>query len=493
MMASRCLLYLDTRGLSSFLVAQGTVIPDASFSRPGDGSFAAYLASRPDTVFSLVVDVPDEAFAIESQPFLRGNDRRHLLTRLQARRFPGTPFVTHRSLGRNPEGRRDERILFHALTRPALLQPWLDEISRANARFAGLHSAAAANERLGNAADANLPAFLLGGFTPSGIRLSLIENGRLRFSRLTPAPSAPAATLAPRLQEEARAIREHLIGQRELSRDVVLPVFVLAHPDDHADLSKASNADGAPLTVLDLQQVARKCGLRTPPTGSDSLPLILHVVATTRNLPQFAPESTLTARQAGPAGLAIGLAGACCAALCIAASLQIHTENGALAEKTVHDQARLKELEVRLARVEAETAALPAPQASLQPILQRMDDLKRASLGPDKLLAALARTLDAFPDVALHSLEWTVSPSGIPEAIIELDLPEGLDEQPRQLARLCRQILDSLQSTPSLRASAEQLPAGLDARQTTLLPAKTSAKKEMPRLIVRMHLEQVSP
>ena len=137
------------------------------------------------TRLSLLVDLPDEAHHLETLPFIRGRDRRPMLARRQEHLFGDTPFRSYLSLGRERSGRRDERILFAALTRPATIQPWLQRIVQSPCILAEVVSTSFLSQALAAPLHSGATPFLLVHTTPAGLRVSCFENSQLRFSRLT--------------------------------------------------------------------------------------------------------------------------------------------------------------------------------------------------------------------------------------------------------------------------------------------------------------------
>ena len=68
--------------------------------------------------------------------------------------------------GREPEGRRDDRVLYTAITNPEVLRPWLEAIERLHVPLAGIHSAAVFSGNLLAELDLVFPHALLVTFTP---------------------------------------------------------------------------------------------------------------------------------------------------------------------------------------------------------------------------------------------------------------------------------------------------------------------------------------
>jgi hypothetical protein len=65
----------------------------------------------------------EEGFQLEDLPYVQGGDRNALLQRRLSQYYYNTPLSAAISLGRAKEGRRDEKVLFAALTRVETFTP----------------------------------------------------------------------------------------------------------------------------------------------------------------------------------------------------------------------------------------------------------------------------------------------------------------------------------------------------------------------------------
>ncbi len=116
-MKPRRLLYLSAHQMTAFVWRSGEVMSEGAYSATADGhqQFAAYLAQYPSSVFSLLVNVSEEGFHVESIPFLRGADRKLVIERKLGQLFFNRALTTSLSLGYEKSKRKDERVLLAAL------------------------------------------------------------------------------------------------------------------------------------------------------------------------------------------------------------------------------------------------------------------------------------------------------------------------------------------------------------------------------------------
>ncbi|MDM8557883.1 hypothetical protein [Candidatus Parabeggiatoa sp. HSG14] len=177
------------------LLAQGkTLIEIQRFQSisNGEAEFAAYLKHDPKTPISWLVDTTQEEYQTVLIPHVLGKDRRDLMNHKRKRMFEHAIYNYGVVQGREAEGRRDDRVLFTALSNPSFLQPWLDLIASYKVPLVGIYSMPLLSQCLLKYLP-KAPYTLLVGHTPqisslspAGLRQSFFINQKLQFSRLIP-------------------------------------------------------------------------------------------------------------------------------------------------------------------------------------------------------------------------------------------------------------------------------------------------------------------
>ncbi|MBI4986002.1 MAG: hypothetical protein HZC24_11870 [Rhodocyclales bacterium] len=467
-MAAPCVLFLDAFGLRAY--RDGAL--DAEFAADDDGhaAFAAYLAARRHRVFHLLANLAEEAFQAEEIPWLHGRDRRAVVGRKLGQAFYGTPYCTDLPQGRLPAGRRDERVLLMALTRPEAVAPWLARLDAAEAPLARLVSLP---QVLGEACQRAQGSRLLLTPTRGGLRQTFFADGRLCLSRLTPWEADVAApTLCRR---EAQTVRAYLVGQRLLAADAPLPVQVLGP-------APAPDGDG-----LRFESIDRLGGLLLPTTDADALFVGLLLRRPPRR--QFAPPPArrwFRLRQIRRTLLGGGLA--FCAGCLLLAALQLP-----VIQQLRDDAAQLQLRNVAAAQAyRAAQAALPplalAPDR-LRALVARRDELVRAAPGPAPLLQQLGAVLNDFPEIELERLQWRNvdrlddAPAGR-HALVAIDavLPTGM--APREQLDLVERFAARLRAAPELQVRLLKPPFAAASDQTL----RSSAEVATPSF--SLHLAQ---
>ncbi|GLT23244.1 hypothetical protein GCM10007933_27080 [Zoogloea oryzae] len=472
-MADRRILHLSAAGLASH--APGASAADSHFAPDADGlaRFATYLTAHARTRFTLLIDLPDELFSTETIPPLRGRDRLRLLARRQERLGAGVTHVTRLSLGTRNTSKPEESVLLAALTRPESLRPWFDALTHAGSIVTSAHSI----PFVGMALLAHLPPAayapdapqLLASLGPAGLRVSCYSDGKLRFSRLTPAGADPWASCHPEIQRT----RQYLHAQRILGHDMPPQIRVLAHPDHHATI-RNNAPDG--IDCVDLVALAHNCGA-PPPIGSDSLPLLIQLLARAPRLPAIHVPALGRAQRIARIGQAAILG----TALVVGASFALGAANYMASQESDAQSTQLRtqitDAQRLLDQARAAIPPTPHPPAAIHATHARAVRL-HAAADIDTRLNAVSRAFDQHPQIELDRLEWTLNPTD-PDPALTIRLHINLPIQGANT--LAETFAATLQTTTQATATID--PTGTPA---------ADAKQRQP-LVVRIDFPPSAP
>ena len=166
------------------LVTRGKrIVSRREFAVAGAGAtaFERYLAGMADVPTHLFTDLAEEDFRLDTIPHVGTGDREAILARKLAQIFRNTPYRHALLQGRETEGRRDDRVIYTAITNGEVLRPWLEIIERLKVPLAGIHSSAV--------------------FSATAPRTSSTSSSRTRCS----SRSRPATRCARRISATARS------------------------------------------------------------------------------------------------------------------------------------------------------------------------------------------------------------------------------------------------------------------------------------------------
>lgn len=478
-MRARYFLYLSAAGLSVYRQPCENPVAERHFGPDTSGleTFRGWLRELSASArLTLVVDLPDEGFTVELQPFVRGTDRNPLLERRGRQAFPGTPYLTQQSLGRETEGRRDERILFAALTSPETIRPWIDAIETAERILAGVTSPPFLLQPITrHLKQPDTPLFLV-HTTAAGTRVTCLQQGVPLFSRLNPTDTPSDRPDSHSLVDDVRRTYHYLVGQRILPRLQILPILLLSTQDETSTYTAgADTQQELQFQHVDLRALAHALNA-PPPTDSDSLPLLLALGHPRIRLTQFMhgkARHTQRRHIAHLAGTTLSLLTLGCSGL-IAIGNTLETRT--LQEQTEHTRTEIQAIERETLALAAATPELPMPLPQLQAGIAQANQLIAQRRSPETLLRELAKVLDSLPDAEIETLEWTNAVDGHASSETQQRLRVRFAQAPAAASAKARaeqatHIINALRRMTATQVEMEQLPSELDPERVLSAPA----------------------
>lgn len=242
-------LLLSAQGLCAFSWRRGALLADGRFAADEAGrlEFVRYLSELPDAPLYLVADIIEEDFRLESVAHVVGRDRTALLERKLAQFFRTSEYRAARIQGREEGGRRDDTVLFCALTNNDQMAFWVETILGQRAPLRGVLSASWLIERLagGLGLDGEAHVLVVNLQEQSGLRQTYLQRGQLKFSRLSPRSVLRAENPAEMIVAECVHTRQYLERLKLLPRDRPLEVHVIAQGEIGGEVEGGLTADGS--------------------------------------------------------------------------------------------------------------------------------------------------------------------------------------------------------------------------------------------------------
>jgi hypothetical protein len=400
--------------LTAWRWRRGALDCEAAFSPTEAGwrQFAGYLAQNPRSAFSLLANVAEEGFHVETIPDLSGADRRKVIGRRLSQAFYGASLTAAASLGHEKGRRKDERLLLAAFTRPAFLRPWLDGIAAADAALSGIFSLPLVAAPL--LKELRLPPepCMLLSVQDQSIRQSFFDKGKLHFSRLTPLPHNG---IAQSLAAESFKLQQYLASQRLIGRGQTITAHVLAHPGAFDTIrTNCVDTQAVRFDLLDITECARRVGLKTGLRDSHAETLFLHLLATHPPSVQFAGEDLrhsfriVQARSwlQGIGALAMA-AGLLFSGDALFDARQIARDAEALGAEAASGRQRYGDIVKTFPSV-------PADEETFKRVIGHYLAEERRSAAPDAFYREISRALEAAPSIEIDRLDWTIGGADAP-------------------------------------------------------------------------------
>jgi hypothetical protein len=408
-MAAKRILLLDGRYLTAHHWSAGHVKVEGEFSHEPAGleAFAAYLKKHRSSLFYLLADVTEEGFQLEDIPYVQGADRSALLQRRLSQYYYNTPLSAAISLGRAKEGRRDEKLLFAALTRIETFTPWLETLRQAEALLAGIYSvplvlAECCPQLLGGGGPV-----LFVSLTRGGVRQSFFDQGKLHFSRLSQLATRSIEEIGRTSADDSAKIYQYLLAQRQIPRGTALRTVVLAHATQIPALQNfCSNSGDIQFEFIDIGDIAQRDGLKDVLPDSAADKLFIQCLAVKTPPQQFAPASDRRFYRLWQMRFALTSA-----AWLVLAGCLLYAGKTALnlydLRNTIESTQSLNVADTQ--RYKAILEGLPKVSITpdnLRALMGRFEALQKRSPAMEPLLRHLSMALNEVPKVELTRLAW---------------------------------------------------------------------------------------
>ncbi|MGB7596273.1 MAG: hypothetical protein WBM09_01780 [Gallionella sp.] len=407
-MKQALLLFLSADRLHAHLMAGSESVLQQDFSDAPEGleSFKSLLQTTKCPTY-LLTDLIEEDFRHEIVPHLIGSSRDALFQRKFDQFYRGTPFRKATLLQRQKTGRRDDDILFSALTNPALLMPWLKIMEAEQTPLGGIYSVPQISEPL--IKDQESKHLLLISWEKfSGLRQTYFSDHRLQISRLTPVHSE--LTFQDAVVSELGRTYQYLKSLSLLPAGQTLDVRILCHADDRSELqNKLPDDPDVHYDFADIDELGKKLKLGYRFTDSDASQIFLHQLASNRPGTNYASAEHTRYYTLWQMRRALYWGSG---ALLVASILWSSTT---IWQSGVNTSA-VEDLKFQTARMLQEanqiTQSFPVtdtPAADMKSSVTVMRKLDQYGSAPRTVMKPISAVLDRFPQIGINELDWQQS------------------------------------------------------------------------------------
>ncbi len=409
----KLILYLSSQGLDVYRSDGKGIECLATFSSDTQGQqdFATFLQDMPKAPCHILADLIEEEFREELLPHTLGRDRAALHGRHAARLFRATPFRCSRVLGRRKSGRKDDQVLFCALTNPDAVEPWLGILADRHMPLAGIHSLPLLTGQLVKplgARSANM--LVITEQNRDALRETFIKDGQVQFSRLAPLPDGGSSIFGGLLGSEVDKIRRYLHTLKLFGRDESLDVFVISGGSRLASArAHCQDTELVCFQYRDVHEVARSLGFAAYPHAYSCEALFVYLLAKRRVSNHYAQGThrrgffTWQLRHAlGVATVATAAAGLLWSGLNLADGLLLDRQTQAIRAQLGRAEERYRQAAERLPDVGVTAADILAA-------VNIADRLQGRRSDPGVVLSTIGQALAQRPGLVPDKLQWFTS------------------------------------------------------------------------------------
>ncbi|GBG13687.1 uncharacterized protein NMK_1238 [Novimethylophilus kurashikiensis] len=363
-------------------------------SEIGHENFARWLGRFSGATCHLLIDSPDESLKLETLPHVLGIGRSAMVRRKLDQFQPSHVYKAALCMGRESEGRRDDRYLFTALTQEALLHPWLDIVERSAHPLSGIAQMPVACHRLARILSLSTENLLLITRHQHSLRQNHFVKGALSMSRTVNATSDAPHHL---VGETEKALLYLLNAQTAGTSAPLQVVF--------AGVEEAGLADAFETTCQVIpSQILEKQLRLADDTFSQHPDLLFMAVIALHGCPgNLAQPSQMARSRSQQLRLGLNLAGAALlTSTAVAAGIHIST--------AIQLQQEAEDLSKLTRQLPPYASAKPHSQTpsgkQLYATVELASRIEHSYRTPLEFMQVLSAALDKLPEIQLDKLEW---------------------------------------------------------------------------------------
>lgn len=388
----------------------------------GHDRFEDFLSQHSKYPVIIINDVIEESFRNETVVHVAATDRKALLDRKLNYSFRNTLYRAARITGREKTGRRDDKVMLSAITKPELIHPWVDKILSMKIAIQAVSSVSYLTEthlaKIGKSPEHLMIISLEGG---TSLRQTYLKKGRVLFSRLTTLASADVSSLGHSVYQESLQIRQYLERIKLLSYESSLQVRVFVpHSQDEMKASLSSSKLNS-FECFNTYDEALNCNLDlqgSEPTGLYVFLAQLLQKARFEDAYGYFDIKRYKHLKTISQGLALVSGAMVIAALVVNTPTLSDTLNKNSLRETVESQTvPLRQEYSRLTERFPET---PIDSKEMALIVETYETIERQSYDPISALSVVSEALAQSPDLHISKIDWSVQ-----ETELEQDASQG--------------------------------------------------------------------
>lgn len=414
--STKRILLINFDGMSVYTLEGVRLIHVARFSPGEEGieNFQFYLADTKKTPVTILVDSVSEDFVVETVAHTSAFDRPALFKRKMDQHFRGAEYRSAGVVGRADGDRKDDKVLFSALTKGKGVDPWVQALLAEEVPIQSITSPAFALCKV--AAHYNLmtsDTILLVNWEQSGIRQTLITDAKVVFSRLTPLPTYQGSEPSELIIEASQQSKEYLERIGLVPFDTKLDVHIITPDLDDHDFDRFQGHRSFKLikhhNSVDMMQIDRFSGAQKEVTA---VLLCLDWGIRTGLLKNiYAPSAALRFYHLKQARRLIATLSIAVMVLGIILSAPV----------LVGSYDRLRNIErigMEITPIQSDydqlTAAFPEtpiPADAMALAVSSFSIIRSQVQNPTEMLVEIGRVMSRFPSISLSTIDWNLTPS----------------------------------------------------------------------------------
>lgn len=380
------------------------------FGKAPDAEFNQFLHEYEGLPVILVTDYLEESFRHDTGVHVSGTDRDALLERKLNYSFRNTPYRAASIVGRESEGRKDDRILLSALTKPEMLEPWVKVMLEQKVKIQAVTSVAYLMQAYSQKAGLNDKYLMIVSIDESSdLRQTFLRDGQIQFSRLTSLTTKETAALPDAINHESLQIRQYLERIKLLPFDSQMVIRVFSpFKIDEATLENYNNELNV-FQCFNIQDLAQSFALTLDGLDKSPTSLFLGRILQRSKLQNiYAPLHVRKYFQLS--SLASGLATTGISLVVITILMKVFSLIDSIGNWDLVDnlQAQTAPLNRQYEQLTESFPDTPIPSAEMALVVETAEHITQNSYNVEDALAMISQALTAAPELQITTINWEV-------------------------------------------------------------------------------------
>lgn len=371
--------------------------------------FLAEVRKYPEHPVIVVADLIDENFRHDLIVHVGGNDREALIRRKLDFTFRTTRYRIGRIKGREKDGRKQDKLLLAAISKPEMIDIWINLLLADKRPIQGITSLAwLLRSYLPLKKLDKEQTLLVVSIDPCNcLRQSFFADGKLMFSRLTNLTYHGGAELAAAIHNETLQVRQYLERIQFVQYEAPLHIQVIAAlgarqlplADYSTEINRFEHIDCS----ADIARLALGDGTRTiKPVHY----VLAQVLATSTPPNVYAPPAVTRYHDLLRLGSLVGLAAGVVMLIGIGGNLPLALGVKDKWDQAANFEARTQPLLLQYDSLSRTFPATPIPSVEMALVVDAYKRIKQQLLNPVAALNMITAAMTQTDGVLLTSIQW---------------------------------------------------------------------------------------
>lgn len=389
----------------------------------GQARFDDFLEANSSYPLIVLTDVIEESFRNETVVHVSSTDRKALLERKLSYSFRNTLYRSARITGREENGRRDDTVMLSAITKPELVNPWVEKALSKKMAIQSISSVAYLSQDYLAGGDAKTAEHLMLVSLEDGknLRQTYFRSGEVLFSRLTTLAAVDAESLGASVHQESLQIRQYLERIKLISYTSLLEIRVFAPQDKEGLESSLSSSNINSFECFDARQESLGYSLNLKDVSASGLYAFLANVLQKKRIDNHYGSFDVR-RYFHLKSISQGLALAASIVAIVSMVVNVPALSDALDKKSLKDVVESQSVRLRTEydQLTQRFPETPIDSKEMALVVETSEAIQQQSYMPMQAMSIISQALTQAPELQISSINWTMQ-----EEAAEVDENQG--------------------------------------------------------------------